>query len=54
MRRSKRLMAFLMSVMMVVTLVCNGQLSGGYRVYAEEGWRVIRMLFLRIQGIPVR
>ena len=36
MRRSKRLMAFLMSVMMVVTLVCNGQLSGGYRVYAEE------------------
>ena len=36
MRRSKRLMAFLMSVMMVVTLVCNGHLSGGYRVYAEE------------------
>ena len=36
MRRSKRLMAFLMSVMMVVSLMVNEQLSGGYRVYAEE------------------
>ena len=36
MRRVKRLMAFLMSVIMVVSLMVNGQLSGGYRVYAEE------------------